>query len=119
MPGSLSQHNKVPWPCVLQAELLSDANPPAVLSTLDELAGSRQVYETQAEMAVEEENIRRTTTPAYRAPEVRGLRGWPHVPLAPVKACTCFEGYVQRIFNPLWLYTASAAAWLGVLRRIR
>ncbi|KAG2493277.1 hypothetical protein HYH03_008414 [Edaphochlamys debaryana] len=32
-----------------------------------------QVYETQAEIAIEEENIRRTTTPAYRAPEMWDL----------------------------------------------
>ncbi|GLI65494.1 hypothetical protein VaNZ11_009030 [Volvox africanus] len=32
-----------------------------------------QVYDTPAEIAVEEENIRRTTTPAYRAPEMWDL----------------------------------------------
>lgn len=32
-----------------------------------------QVYNTTVEMAEEEENIRRNTTPAYRAPEVRQL----------------------------------------------
>lgn len=32
-----------------------------------------QVYNTTAEMAEEEESIRRNTTPAYRAPEVRQL----------------------------------------------
>ncbi len=30
-----------------------------------------QVYDTAAEIAAEEEVIRRTTTPAYRSPEVR------------------------------------------------
>lgn len=30
-----------------------------------------KVYDTAMEMATEEDNIRRTTTPAYRAPEVR------------------------------------------------
>ncbi|GLC50517.1 hypothetical protein PLESTB_000388400 [Pleodorina starrii] len=32
-----------------------------------------QVYDTPAEIAMEEENIRRTTTPAYRAPEMWDL----------------------------------------------
>lgn len=32
-----------------------------------------KVYDTALEMATEEDNIRRTTTPAYRAPEVSGI----------------------------------------------
>ena len=32
-----------------------------------------QVYETPAEIAMEEDNVRRSTTPAYRAPEMWDL----------------------------------------------
>lgn len=34
-----------------------------------------KVYETTLEISEEEENIRRTTTPAYRAPEVSSALG--------------------------------------------
>ena len=43
-----------------------------VLCDFGSSSSRAQVYETTAEMAAEEDSIRRTTTPAYRAPEVQG-----------------------------------------------
>ena len=46
------------------------ASPITMPSSLSSTTPPLQVYETAAEIAAEEENIRRHTTPAYRAPEV-------------------------------------------------
>ena len=53
---------------------------------------SAQVYETPAEIAMEEDNVRRTTTPAYRAPEMWDLMNRQRIDTKVdiwVSVCTC------------------------------
>jgi len=58
----------------LKAEnVLRNAEGRWVLADFGSATTRAQVYETQAEIAAEEENIRRNTTPAYRAPEMWDL----------------------------------------------
>lgn len=70
-PSPLASHVRYVTRRDIKAEnVLKNSKGRWVICDFGSSTARAQVYDTPAEIAMEEDNIRRTTTPAYRSPEV-------------------------------------------------